>query len=134
MVDHPQHKLAPVDLVEVQLESEVRLGVSGEHLPNGCSFIGISKDTIEEIANFGMPFLGLELFGQDDVLHCLTEKSLAGTSSHLAHDESLLKSRLQILVNVAEVSKVDSFFVEALAELTRVEEVSIEGVHLHDEI
>lgn len=109
--------MASVYLVEVELEPKVGSGMGGEHFPNGSCLKGTAQNAVQEITDLAMQVhVSRCLLARSQVLQSLPEKSLATPRCHLGHHEPALELGFQILIEMAQVSYIDSLGMQKVTE------------------
>ncbi len=70
VLDQGYDEVSSINLIEVELEIKVSFRVSGDYLPNGGSFKGVSEYAIQKIAYLIIELMLWQmLFRRDDILY-----------------------------------------------------------------
>jgi len=91
--------------------------MSGEYFPNGSCLKGTAQNAVQEITDLAMQVhASRRVLTRSQVLQSFPEQSLAAPCCHLGHHEPALELGFQILIEMAQVSYIDSLGMQELTE------------------
>lgn len=88
------NKEAFINFLEVNVDPKVVFAMGRQQFPDGSSFVGASKHTVEEITNFNVEIFGRGVLFYCEILNGFAKQCFACPCSYLTHEHLFLKMSL----------------------------------------